>query len=97
MKKHKFYYRDKTKKCVKYYIKLKIINIIKKNYKLNKTIRQKIMIKSFNLNKNFNLNKLKKYCYFTGRLRFIINKNKVSRVTMRELVSNGYFSGFFKK
>ena len=97
MKKHSYYYKDKIKICVKFNIKLKNVQILKKNYKLNKTFKQKIIIKSFNINKTYNINKLKKFRVFTGRLRFIIKNQKMSRMTFRENVSYGLLSGYFKK
>lgn len=97
MKKHKYYYRDKTKICIKNFIKMRTLYVLKKNFKISNTLRQKIMLKSFNVNKLFNLNKLKKYCTITGRLRFIIKNHKMSRIVLRELTSKGLISGMFKK
>lgn len=97
MKKHIYYYRDKTKICTKKYFKLKYLAIFKNSFKINNTLRQSTMIKSYNINKDFNLSKLKKYCIFSGRLRFIIKNQKVSRMFFRELVSKGLITGIFKK
>ena len=97
MKKHIYYYRDKTKLCTKKFFKLKYLGIFKNSFKINNTIRQSVMIKSFKINKNFNLSKLKKYCIFSGRLRFVIKNQKVSRMFFRELVSQGLIAGVFKR
>lgn len=97
MKKHIYYYRDKTTICTKKFFKLKYYKIFKNSFNSKNSIRQSIMIKAFKTNKNFNLNKLKKYCIFSGRMRFIIKNQKVSRMFFRELVSKGSISGIFKK
>lgn len=97
MKKHSYYYREKLKLCTKYYIKLKNVQILKKNYKFNNTFKQKLIIKKYNINKNYNYNKLKKFCVLTGRLRFIVKTQKMSRMTFREMVTYGFLSGYFKK
>ena len=55
------------------------------------------MIKRYNVNKTYNYNKLKKFCMFTGRIRFIIKTQKMSRMTFREMVTYGFLSGYFKK
>ena len=83
--------------CNRYHVKLKNVQILKKNYKFNKTFRQKLMIKRYNVNKTYNYNKLKKFCMFTGRIRFIIKTQKMSRMTFREMVTYGFLSGYFKK
>lgn len=97
MKKHIYFYRDKTKICVYNYFRLKNMRLLKKNFKFNNTLRQRIIIKNFRINSKFNLNKLKKYCILTGRLRFIIKNKKYSRMVLRELTSKGYIFGMFKK
>ena len=97
MKKHIYYYRDKTKLCIKNFLTLKNLNSMKKNFKLKNSIRQKVILKSFKVNKNFNLSKLKKYCIYTGKLRFIIKNQKASIISFRELASKGKISGVFKK
>lgn len=97
MKKHSYYYREKLKMCNRYHVKLKNVQILKKNYKFNKAFRQKLMIKRYNVNKTYNYNKLKKFCMFTGRIRFIIKTQKMSRMTFREMVTYGFLSGYFKK
>ena len=97
MKKHSYYYRDKLKIATKSYVKLKNIQILKKNYLFNKNFKQKLIIKAFNINKSYNYNKLKKFCVFTGRLRFIIKNQKMSRMTFRDNVSKCLLAGYFKK
>ena len=54
------------------------------------------MLKLYRYNQFFNLNKLKKYCIVTGRLRFIINKHKFSRIIFREYTAKGYIAGYYK-
>jgi ribosomal protein S14 len=48
------------------------------------------------LNKEFNFNKLKKFCLLTGRLRYVLNQTKFSRMIFRELSSFGKIFGVMK-
>jgi small subunit ribosomal protein S14 len=96
MKKHIYYYRDKTEIVKKKILQQHILKFIKKNYYIQNTLKQRLMLKTFKINQKFNFNKLKKYCLLTGRLRFIISKNKFSRIVFRELASFGQITGVFK-
>lgn len=97
MKKHSFYYRDKTKNSCNNLLYLKNFKLIKKNFNIKNTIRQKTILKCYQKNNRLNIIKLKKYCILTGRLRFIISKYKYNRINFRELVSKNYLPGMYKK
>ena len=96
MKKHIYYYRDITIHIKKKFLLGHVLRFIKKNYYLNKTLKQRLLIKTFKINQYFNTSKLKKYCIVTGRLRFVISKYKFSRIVFRELASRGHITGVFK-
>jgi ribosomal protein S14 len=96
MKKHKYYYREKLKYCFKISFKSRFLLFIRNNQFLDYTFRQRSMNRLIELNKPFNFNKLKKFCIFTGRLRYIMNQTKLSRMVFRELSSKGYVFGVTK-
>jgi ribosomal protein S14 len=96
MKKHKYYYKEKIKYCVKNSLKKQLLLFIRNNTFLNSSLRQRSMNKLTELNGSFNLNKLKKFCIFTGRLRYVINQTKFSRMIFRELTSRGSICGVMK-
>jgi small subunit ribosomal protein S14 len=96
MKKHKYYFREKLKYCVKISLKKQLLLFIRNNTFLNGSLRQRSLNKLTEINKIFNLNKLKKFCIFTGRLRYVINQTKFSRMIFRELASRGCLCGVMK-
>ncbi len=97
MKKHSFYYKNKTKICCKNLVYVKNFKILKKNFKIKNTLRQKIILKLYTKYNRINIMMIRKYCIFTGRLRFVTAGFKYNRLNFRELVSNNYISGMFKK
>lgn len=97
MKKHKHYFKVKTKIVLKKLLGLKVYKIIKKNSYIGKSVKQRSLLKSFRISQAFNLSKLRKFCIITGKLRFIINNQKFSRSTFREYCSFGFISGVYKK
>jgi ribosomal protein S14 len=96
MKKHKYYYREKINIVVKPLFKKFLLKAIKYNVRLSKSLRQRAMNKLINLSIAFNLNKLKKFCISTGRLRFIVKNSKYSRMVFREYASLGFLLGYMK-
>ena len=44
-----------------------------------------------------NLNKLKLFCLITGRTRFVLKYFKLSRMSIKENLTQGYGVGFYKK
>lgn len=97
MKKHKHYFKVKTKIVLKRLLKLKMYKIIKKNVFISKSLKQRSLLKSFRISQVFNISKLKKFCIITGKLRFVINNQKFSRSVFREYCSFGLISGIYKK
>ena len=97
MKKHKHYFKSKIKIVTKKLLKFKVYKFTKNNIFLNTSLKQRIMLKSFKTSQYFNINKIKKYCIITGKLRFIINNQKFSRSVFREFCSFGLVSGIYKK
>lgn len=97
MKKHKHYFKFKTKIVLSRLLGFKFHKIMKKNKFISKSLKQRSMLKSFRNSQVFNLSKLKKFCIITGKLRFIINKQKFSRSVFREYCSFGLISGIYKK
>lgn len=97
MKKHKHYFKSKIKIVTKKLLKFRIYKFIKGNVFLSSSVKQRIMLKSFRSSQQFNINKIKKYCIITGKLRFIINNQKFSRSIFREFCSFGLISGVYKK
>jgi len=97
VKKHKHYFKFKIKIVLKRLLKFKFYKIIKKNRFINKSLKQRAMLRSFRSSQIFNVSKLKKFCIITGKLRFIISKQKFSRSVFREFCSFGLISGIYKK
>lgn len=97
MKKHKHYFKFKTKIVLKRLLKFKFYKIVKKNIFIMKSVKQRSMLKSFRSSQIFNMSKLKKFCIVTGKLRFVINNQKFSRSIFREYCSFGLISGIYKK
>lgn len=78
-------------------LKLKALKIVQAGLKNQNTLKQHLMLSLFKKNQLFNLNKMKKYCIITGRLRFVIYKQKFSRIIFREYASFGLITGVFKR
>lgn len=97
MKKHIYYYRNKLKLISKNLLFPKNYRVLKKNVKLKNSLRQKVIFSSYNKNFKINLNNIKKFCIFTGRLRSIVHNSKLNRLNFRELACLGQIPGVFKK
>lgn len=97
MKKHIYYFRSKLYLIGKNLIFVNNYNILKKNMKLNKSIRQKVIFNSYSKSIKINKTNIRKFCIFTGRLRSTVHDSKVNRLNFRELVSKGLVPGVFKK
>ena len=97
MLKHKYYFREKIKHPYKNILKLKVLKTVQSGLKNQNTLKQHLMLSLFKKNQYFNLNKIKKYCLITGRLRFVIYKQKFSRIIFREYTSQGLITGVFKR
>ena len=95
MLKHKYYFRDKAPVPYKNIIKLKVLKIIRTNKIKQKSIRQHLMLSVFKKNQFFNFNKMKKYCIISGRLRFVIYKQKFSRIIFKEFSSQRSYNRSF--
>jgi len=96
MKKHKFYYRDRINYSLKNFFILILLKSMRNNVLFTKSFRQRCANSLINFNNFFNINKLKKFCILTGRLRFVINQTKFSRMIFRELTSRGILFGVMK-
>jgi ribosomal protein S14 len=96
MKKHKYYYREKIKYCCRYSFKNLLLLYIRNNKFLTNSIRQRSMNKLITQNSFFNVNKLKKFCIISGRMRYILNETKFSRMIFKELCARGSIFGIMK-
>lgn len=97
MKKFKYKFYLNYKFLIKSELKKNVLNFLKKNFLLNLKIRQKSTLL---LNKNFkknNKNKIKLFCLFTGRTKFVLKKIKISRLFFKKYSNRGYQIGIFKK
>lgn len=72
------------------------VNYIKNNTLIGYRSRQNCISKfSFKFN-NLSLHKLKIFCIFSGKSRFVMKKFKISRICIKEKLNNGYMVGFYK-
>lgn len=86
----------KRKLTKKYEVKRKELKSIFYNTELPDDIRYESMFKLHSLPKNSSFVRVRNRCIFTGRSRGVYQKFKISRLTFRELCSNGYIPGIKK-
>nr|YP_009092489.1 ribosomal protein S14 [Cyanoptyche gloeocystis]AIM52075.1 ribosomal protein S14 [Cyanoptyche gloeocystis] len=60
--------------------------IILRNLKIKSNLKQKYILKT----------KIRNRCIITNRSKGIVNLLRISRITLRELVSNGFIANFLK-
>lgn len=73
-----------------------LLNYIKNNTLINYRSRQKCISRfGFKFN-SLSLHKLKIFCIFSGKSRFVMKKFKISRICIKENLNSGYMVGFYK-
>lgn len=96
MKRHKFLLPKKYLKNTRQSLHKIVLNYIKDNTLVNYRSRQSCISKfSFHFD-NLSLQKLKIFCIFTGKTRFVMKKFKISRICIKENLNYGYLVGFYK-
>lgn len=66
------------------------------NTKVPIVYRQKSLFWLSNKNKTQNISKMKKYCIYTGRVRFILKNLNISRMSLKYLITSSFLVGFRK-
>lgn len=96
MKRHKFFLPKKYLKNNHTPLKGLALNYVKNNTLINYNSRQ-ICISKFGFRfNNLSLNKLKIFCIFSGKSRFVMKKFRISRICIKESLNSGYMVGFYK-
>ena len=94
------YLLEKDKKRRKLFCKHEkkriLIKALIRNENLSRSARWKLSLKLASLPKNSTISRIRNRCVITGRPRSVHNYFKVSRVLLRELISNGHTPGMTK-
>ena len=89
---------DKRKREL--YKKNELKRIICKLFLINKNVPSELKKKQFEelckLPRNSSITRVKNYCVLTGRAKGNLRKFKLSRISFRQLASNGSLMGVFK-
>jgi ribosomal protein S14 len=89
---------DKRKRQL--YKKYELKRLICKTFLLNKNLpdelRKKRLQELSNLSRNSSITRIRNHCILTGRTKGILRKFKLSRISFRELASEGSLMGVFK-
>lgn len=80
----------------KYEYKRRELKAIFNNTELPEGIRSEAFYELESLPKNSSLTRVRNRCIYTGRGRSVSRTLKISRLTFRELSSNGYIPGITK-
>jgi len=91
-------YSDKRKRQL--YNKNELKRLICKIFLLNKNLPNELKTKRFQelskLSRNSSITRIRNYCVLTGRTKGTLRKFKLSRISFRELASEGSLMGVFK-
>ena len=88
--------KNKIKKINRGEISLTILSYIKSNTSIPFIYRQTSMLLLSKLHKNNNFSRIARFCVISGRSRFILKNLNFSRMFLKELISTGFLSGFYK-
>ena len=73
-----------------------VLKIISRNLNIKKNLRWKLNQKWFFFHQNSSITRIKNLCVLTGRSKSVYRLFKISRIQLRKLASNGFFSGVSK-
>lgn len=96
MKRHKYYYKEKIKICMTIKYKHQILLYLRNNFYTSLELKQKVFNCLIVKSKKYSFTKLKNFCIYTGRLRFILGNTKMSRITFKEFAAKGNIIGIIK-
>ena len=91
-------YRDKKRRILKnkYEVKRNTLKAMIRDFALSKTLKFNSMQELNNLPRNSALNRTRNRCIITGRAKSNYQFFKISRITLRELASQGLLPGVTK-
>jgi ribosomal protein S14 len=89
---------DKSKRQLykKYELKRLICKAFLLNRNLSEGLRRKRLQELSNLPRNSSITRIRNHCILTGRAKGVLRKFKLSRISFRELASEGSLTGIFK-
>jgi small subunit ribosomal protein S14 len=89
---------DKRKRELykKYELKRLICKILLLNKNLPNELKKKRFQELSKLSRNSSITRIRNYCVLTGRTKGTLQKFKLSRISFRELASEGSLMGVFK-
>lgn len=89
---------DKSKRELyrKYEVKRIICKILLLNKGLSNELKKKQFEELSKLPRNSSITRIKNYCVLTGRTKGTLRKFRLSRISFRELASEGSLMGVFK-